>query len=259
VGSDYRDVYSRQWVSYAVRDVHPAESFLLEVGREIWHKARLLDLGVGAGRTTWVFGALAASYLGIDIVPRMIEVCREAFTESPRRKFLVGDAQDLSAFADGSFDVVLFSYNGIDHLTPEGRQRALGEIRRVLTPEGLFFFSSHNLGVFPHAGESPRWSRNPFRWPRQWCGGRTQRAFLKTVNAAALAEPVQRQGWAILPDGAHGGSFHAFYISPVCQKAHLEAAGFRLEHVLDVEGRALTDLARPSAGWWLHYLCRPVR
>ena len=55
------------------------------------------------------------------------------------------DARDLSAFADESFDFVLFSYNGLDCVGHADRLQVLAEVHRVVRPGGVFMFSSHNI------------------------------------------------------------------------------------------------------------------
>jgi ubiquinone/menaquinone biosynthesis C-methylase UbiE len=59
----------------------------------------VLDLGVGAGRTTRALQGLAGRYVGVDYAERMIDRCRVLF---PDADFRVGDAADLSAFVDGA-------------------------------------------------------------------------------------------------------------------------------------------------------------
>ncbi|MBF0188289.1 MAG: methyltransferase domain-containing protein, partial [Magnetococcales bacterium] len=54
-------------------------------------------------------------------------------------------------FETTSFDVVLFSFNGIDYIHPySARLATLREIWRVLKPDGLFIFSTHN-NCFPRS------------------------------------------------------------------------------------------------------------
>ncbi|MBS1850859.1 MAG: class I SAM-dependent methyltransferase [Acidobacteria bacterium] len=101
----------------------------------------ILDLGVGGGRTTPYLSSLAGRYVGVDYAPAMVQVCREKF---PRLRFEEADAADLSRFASGAFDAVVFSFNGLDVLAVEQRQRCLAECRRVLRSGGVFIFSSHN-------------------------------------------------------------------------------------------------------------------
>ena len=51
----------------------------------------------------------------------MIERCKR---DLPAYEFIVGDASNLDFAADNSYDFVLFSYNGIDHLELPDRERA---------------------------------------------------------------------------------------------------------------------------------------
>jgi SAM-dependent methyltransferase len=102
----------------------------------------LLDLGVGGGRTTPYLSDLASSYVGVDYAEEMIRVCRGKY---PSLQFEMADAADLSRFADGFFDAIVFSFNGMDYLAPDkSRQQCLRECHRVLKPGGVFIFSSHN-------------------------------------------------------------------------------------------------------------------
>jgi ubiquinone/menaquinone biosynthesis C-methylase UbiE len=72
----------------------------------------------------------------------MVEACRRRFASL---EFLCVDATDLRIFSDRRFDVVVFSFNGIDYIpTDEARARCLLEVARVLRPGGRFIFSSHN-------------------------------------------------------------------------------------------------------------------
>jgi ubiquinone/menaquinone biosynthesis C-methylase UbiE len=102
----------------------------------------VLDLGVGGGRTTSCLSRVASRYVGVDYSEAMIRACRRKF---PELNFLLADASDLSAFEDASFDAVVFSYNGLDCVVPdEKRLRCLRECWRVLRPDGVLVFSSHN-------------------------------------------------------------------------------------------------------------------
>lgn len=79
------------------------------------HDMRILDLGVGGGRTTPYLSSLSRNYVGVDYSQEMIRVCRKKF---PGKRFIVLDASDLSSFEDSSFDAVVFSFNGLDYLHP---------------------------------------------------------------------------------------------------------------------------------------------
>jgi ubiquinone/menaquinone biosynthesis C-methylase UbiE len=102
----------------------------------------ILDIGVGGGRTSNYLAVKASRYVGIDYAPEMIRRCRRKF---PQWEYLQASATDLSPFQNGSFDVVLLSYNMLDDLIPdESRWRCLKECHRVLHENGLLIFSSHN-------------------------------------------------------------------------------------------------------------------
>lgn len=123
----------------------PEQALLAKLGPSLG-AMDMLDIGVGGGRTTRHFAPLARTYLGIDYSAAMIEHCRLEF---PSLRFAVADARDLGFAADESYDLVLFSYNGIDHLDRHERMTALCEMRRVLRPGGLMVFSSHNANFLP--------------------------------------------------------------------------------------------------------------
>ncbi len=249
-----QQVYSRDWEVYSRSDIMPEESRLLEIYKTKWPTARVLDIGIGAGRTTWVFGNIANEYVGVDLVPEMVEICRRNFGENAHRRFSVADASNLKHFEDSSFDVVMFSYNGIDHLSPEGRLKFLSEARRVLRPKGILYFSSHNLGVLPHnAYQAWRPSRNPLRWLREIRHIRHEIAFFKNANALATSDETRKKGWCVLPDVSHNGVFTLYYISPDAQDRQLEEAGFDLKDVWNVHGKPVVDLTKPSEGWWIAY------
>lgn len=106
----------------------------------------ILDLGVGGGRTTPYLSSIAERYAGIDYSALMIAACKEKF---PQLEFDVGSAADLSKLPSASFDAVIMAFNAIDYVFPgQSRAQALQEIHRVLKPNGLFIFSSHNPRSF---------------------------------------------------------------------------------------------------------------
>lgn len=102
---------------------------------------RILDIGIGAGRTTELLTLLSDDYVGIDYARSRVRVCQQQF---PTLDLRTMDVRDLSSFDDGSFDLVSFSFNGIDYINHSQRATALAGIHRVLAPGGLFVFSTLN-------------------------------------------------------------------------------------------------------------------
>lgn len=137
--ASYRDLSVVE--AYAVAtELQGAEKHLFS--KYIADGSAILDLGVGGGRTAPHLSAKASCYVGVDYSPEMIEACKQRY---PNLKFECRDAMDLFGFGDSSFDVVVFSFNGIGHLYPNSaRAKCLSEIHRVLRPNGWFIFSVHN-------------------------------------------------------------------------------------------------------------------
>jgi arsenite methyltransferase len=101
---------------------------------DIRRSDHVLDIGCGTGRL-----AMAAlervgddgRVAGIDPAAPRIAIARAH--GDPRLDFRIGDAGDLSAFADASFDVVYLN-SVLNWIRDRGR--ALREARRVLKPRG---------------------------------------------------------------------------------------------------------------------------
>ena len=94
---------------------------------------RVLDVGCGTGRLArWMTERVGStgSVVGIDPLAERVAIARG---NGAGITFEVGQAEDLSAFADGSFDVVCMS--AVFHWI-EDKPRALAETRRVLRPGG---------------------------------------------------------------------------------------------------------------------------
>ena len=82
--------------SYAGRpSLQGGEEFLFS--RHLRTELAILDLGVGAGRTTHFLQPTAQCYVGVDISPSMLDAARDRY---PHVDFRVADASDLGQFAD---------------------------------------------------------------------------------------------------------------------------------------------------------------
>jgi SAM-dependent methyltransferase/uncharacterized protein YbaR (Trm112 family) len=100
------------------------------------HGRRLLDVGCNWGR--WTIAAARAGYDAVGIDPSLRSllaargVCRQLGVEA---RFVVGDARRLP-FAKDAFDVG-FSYSVFQHFPREGLEESLGELARVVRPDGF--------------------------------------------------------------------------------------------------------------------------
>jgi SAM-dependent methyltransferase len=110
----------------------------------------VLDAGCGEGYGTAMLGEAAASVVGLDLEPDVIDHARARY---PRIRFEVADLLELP-FPDATFDAVV-SLQVIEHL-----QRPLefvSECARVLKPGGALVLATPNRLTF-----SPQGIRNPF-------------------------------------------------------------------------------------------------
>lgn len=231
----------REYTAYA--DLTEAEAAVLElVVREGLGERRMLDLGVGGGRTSLHFAPAAGEYVGIDYSEPLVEACRRRFADRgwEHVRFEVADARDLSRFEDDSFGFALFSWNGIDTIPDEAARRAvLAEVRRVLEPGARFCFSAHNL-EFALAPASPG------------------RRVLRRLLNPRLAE-LRRSPAGYVADERVGARWERhYYIRPSAQLEQLREAGFADAVALAPDG---TPLPGPDPGpladrHWLYYLCR---
>lgn len=95
--------------------------------------ARVLDVGCGTGRLAhWIAERVGTrgAVTGIDPLEERIQIAR---SHGGAVRFEVGQAEDLGAFEDASFDAVCMS--SVLHWVAD-KAKALAEVRRVLRPGG---------------------------------------------------------------------------------------------------------------------------
>lgn len=97
---------------------------------------RVLDVGCSSGYLTRLLAAAAGptgAVTGLDPSEAAIAYARRRGPAGP--EYVVGVAQDLSAFPDGTFDVVT-STLAVHHVPARKRQQAVREMLRVTRPGG---------------------------------------------------------------------------------------------------------------------------
>lgn len=127
---------------------------------------KILDLGCGAGRTTInLYKEGYKDIIGLDLSTNLIEFANDYInTNNLDIKFVVGDATNLN-YEDNSFDVVIFSFNGMQCIPGKSnRDKVLKEVYRVLKPGGYYIFTAHNRddsGPFQYV-----WDEEKIKWEK---------------------------------------------------------------------------------------------
>lgn len=230
-------------------ELQPAEQSILEIVRPRLSAMRMLDLGVGAGRTTLHFAHRVAEYLGVDYSALMIAACVERFHGQPYR-FVVADARRLPLPATSTFDFVLFSYNGIDNLAHADRMATLRELRRLMTTQGVLAFSSHNVRAIDDL-RALRFSRNP-----RWLARELLRVIRFRLDNRDLPHNIS-DPFRVISDGSEQFGPRTYYVRPDEQLRQLAEAGFAEVRVFSRTGVEITgDAIERATDAWLYYLCR---
>jgi len=232
-------------------DLQKPEETILRLLSPRLSAMRMLEVGVGGGRVTQHFAERVREYQGIDLCPRMVDLCRHRFS-GPER-FSVRDMRDLDSYDSARFDLLLITYNTLDHLSEAERGHFLREARRVLSPGGHFCFSSHNIACLGGWLSLRNWLRSkPWRWPRRL----RERAHLRKLNRQALERHASAD-CVVITNGTHGSyEMRSCYVRTTAQVRSLNEAGFDQVRVFSLDsGRELHAAEIPAAkDRWLYYL-----
>ena len=108
---------------------------------------RVLDVGCGPGYFARMLAEAVGpegSVVGIDAAPEMTAYAGRKARHLPNCRFQPGSAESLP-FPDSEFDLVVSSLV-MHHLPDDARQRAVGEMRRVLRPRGRLLLADMRIG-----------------------------------------------------------------------------------------------------------------
>ncbi len=243
--------------SYSRKDTLqlPELNFIME-HKDFLKESDVLDLGIGAGRSTLFFAPLAKSYTGSDISENMIEECKTKFSYTKNINLLVEDATDLKNYRDNSIDFVLFSFNGIDNIFPESKRiQCLNEINRVLKSRGLYFFSTHN-SLFIEEYYKFHFFRHPRRLYREYL---RKRQIIKENGSLENIQEKIKKGPLFFFEGMRIGKekFLQYFITPNQQMTQLKKIGFEFVCGYSLDGKKLgVSEIENCKDPWIYYLVR---
>jgi SAM-dependent methyltransferase len=207
---------------------------------------KLLDIGIGGGRTTRYLLDVSKDYTGVDYTPQLVQVAQAKY---PQASIVCADARDLHLF-DEDFDFVLFSLNGLDYIDHHDRLKAIREIYRVLKPGGFYMFSTHNRDY--------QWFKKlPWQEKASFTLGHLKSCLYTLAHwprhLLMRKHEVSSTDYEIVNDSAHGFSLLTYYIRIDDQIKQLQAEGFEQIEAYDMDGaRVQSDTVFP----WIYYLAR---
>lgn len=209
----------------SMSELHPCEVYAFE--KFIRDGDSILDIGVGAGRTTPYLSAKAGRYMGLDYSPEMVEAAENRFKNI---EFYCGDARNLKNCDSNTFDVVVFSFNGISAIpTIDGIIMCLREAFRVLKSGGTFIFSASNSKFLAFTPSFDGASIKQKTW-------RAALAFKKTVGLLwrqlQCGVFLKNEGYLFVP--VHGGMY-VYATTPALMIEKMISIGFQPVELIDYE------------------------
>ena len=106
---------------------------MLEPGRD----DRILEIGCAAGEHALKLAREVREVVGIDLAPPAIDRARASAAREgiANARFETGDASDLAAWRDGTFDKVA-AIDFVEHVDDRALAAILSEVRRIMVPGG---------------------------------------------------------------------------------------------------------------------------
>ncbi|MBA2613915.1 MAG: class I SAM-dependent methyltransferase [Bacteroidetes bacterium] len=225
----------------------PIEKYFFELHKDLILRSNILDIGIGGGRTTAYLVSICKNYIGIDYSKGFVETVKTKF---PNADIRLIDARDLSAFENNTFDLVNFSFNGIDYVSLDDRKKILSEINRVLKPNGVFFFSTHNkdhttFDQLPWRNKSNNLITN-------------LKTFIKLLpflpkHLKQKEKEIRLKEYAIINDSAHNYGLFTFYTSPRFLKEQLNTYHFYDIALFSKNGKIENDETLDD---WIFVTCK---
>jgi ubiquinone/menaquinone biosynthesis C-methylase UbiE len=104
----------------------------------------VLDVGCGTGAHLELYRRYQCHLFGLDASPSMLGVGRKRLAGMAQLE--LGDATRMP-YADGTFDLVM-SMLTLHEMSPETRSAVLGEMKRVLKPDGRILLIDFHTGPY---------------------------------------------------------------------------------------------------------------
>lgn len=249
------NIYNTYVYEYLSDKLYPSEHIIIGKFEKDWANFKMLDIGIGAGRTTHHFAPITKRYTGIDYAERMLEHCKNTIPKKHDTTLLHCDARDLSRFYDEKFDFIMFSMGGIDTFGYMERLKILNEIKKTLSKNGYFFFSTHSTRAFRNSRAYPRFKwLSPAKSLKQLFTTALFNRKMKSLYSEKDMNEIRMCDWKMLKTGDHDFNIDVFHINPVVQIKQLNDIGLEVESIYGLNG-GIVDPATTDANM-LCYLCK---
>ncbi|MDP1801083.1 MAG: class I SAM-dependent methyltransferase [Bacteroidota bacterium] len=235
-----------KWYKH-LNEITFVEKKIFETHKDLLASSKILDIGIGGGRTTAYLLDKCKSYTGIDYSKGFVDAVKKKY---PNADIRLADARDLKAFENNSFDLVNFSFNGIDYVGPEDRKKIFNEIYRVLKPGAFFFFSTHNkdhktFDQFPWLDKNNSFITN-------------LKTFVKLLpflprHLKQKRKEINLNDYSVINDSAHNYGLLTFYTSPQFLKKQLTHHSFNEICLLSKNGETVSD---DKLDDWIFVTCK---
>jgi ubiquinone/menaquinone biosynthesis C-methylase UbiE len=144
-------------------------------------EGRVLEIGIGSGLNLRLYPPSVNHVIGLDSSRPLLEKAAKATTTAPRTVELLTASAEAIPLDAGSVATVVTSWTLCS--IPDV-MRALGEVRRVLTPDGRFLFVEH--GRSPETGVAAWQDRLTPIWKRIAGGCHVNRPVKELVERAGF-------------------------------------------------------------------------
>lgn len=144
-------------------------------------EGRVLEIGVGSGLNLPLYTRRAERVIGLDPSPKLLQMARNAMSTTAFPVELMAGPAEAIPLEDRSIDTVVTTWT---LCTIPDAPRALGEMRRVLKPEGRLLFVEH--GRAPDASVRRWQNRLTLLWKRIGGGCHLNRAIADLIVTAGF-------------------------------------------------------------------------
>ena len=106
--------------------------------------AKIIEIGAGAGRYSFALAEDGYDVTAVDLTPKNVEIMKRKVKPNHKIKIYEGNACDLSAFKNETYDIVLLLGPMYHLFTEEDKHKALSEALRIAKTNGVIYASYCN-------------------------------------------------------------------------------------------------------------------